>query len=528
MGSLPTGPWFPREVTFEGTGVDFLGLRAVNMRLIDDCLPGISNVTYNIRCYSVASWGWWKARALLKGGERRDSEDLVAFSDRVETLFAWGHRAYGYTGAPGSGSGPPAGRVVPLDFKSWGRVRRNTSIMAAVRYGPSVKKPNGLGFLESREGGTFAVLPPGKEIAEALDAKLRPLKAYGLLDSLAPVKGRVDDAVELVTAWRVGEVSKREAAAFRSAFHVPGADPKSREGRRTASIDLILHALAQADGPMDVEDIRRSLVSGRLPDGSRLDVPAGLAVVRERWLIMQVRQLQRLALEALLSWAESQMLRHDTRRIPDLRASLSEQMWIATGAPAGSSWGEVVADAVEAFANGEKHPEVALFLVWDQLLEALGADDGEGIIGSAIAAFGCVRSIAEVFVRRGLERAAAVGAEKVDEDPVLASCDFGGIERLSLTVFNEWLAARDDDPAELAVVDLLETHVLSRHLSIGVGRFDGVKQRLRFTLEEEGLGPLVHRPLDPSVTADRLDALLSLMSECGLVVRSDEGGFTIP
>ena len=32
-----------------------------------------------------------------------------------------------------------------LEFKAWGRVSLNTSIMAAVQYGPSVKFPDGLG-----------------------------------------------------------------------------------------------------------------------------------------------------------------------------------------------------------------------------------------------------------------------------------------------------------------------------------------------------------------------------------------------
>jgi len=52
----------------------------------------------------------------------------------------------GIRGVPGMGAAPKAQQEpYALEFKAWGRVSLNTSIMAAVQYGPSVKFPDGLG-----------------------------------------------------------------------------------------------------------------------------------------------------------------------------------------------------------------------------------------------------------------------------------------------------------------------------------------------------------------------------------------------
>ncbi len=528
MDGLPVGPWFPRDVGFKGTGVDFLGLRAVNMRLIDACLPGISNVTYSIRPYSVATWMWWKARELLNDGdaEGRMSAELRAFAERVETLFAWGHRVRGYPGAPGSRSGPPQGGAVSLTFASWKRSAANTSIMAAVRYGPSVKNTNGLGFLQAWKAGTFAVTEAGNALAAALDAELKPLGAYHrLLNGLKPVRGREADALELVDAWRVEEASEGEVAAFRAAFHAPAEIAGTeRRGRRSGTLELVLHVLHCSPAPMAIDELRRALADRRLPDGSLFDVPEELAMVRERWLVMQVRQLQRLTLEALLTWSEEMMLRRGRRSLETMRTSLREAITSSTAAPPEAPWRDVLKAALAAHDGGEAAPETALFEVWDRLAAALAGGDGDGIIGAALAACACVQSAVDGLLERAAERDGRrlderIGEGAAAEDEIRAACQLGEAERLSLAHFRDWVAERMDAPAATAAIELLETHVLSRHLAVGVGRFDGERQRLRFTLEEEGLAPLIGAPLVPSVTEDRLAALLSLMVECGYLRR---------
>jgi hypothetical protein len=93
----------------------------------------------------------------------------------------------------------------------------------------------------------------------------------------------------------------------------------------------------------------------------------------------------------------------------------------------------------------------------------------------------------------------------------------GGSERISLAYWRDFLRRC----AVLSFEDFLrfifEQHVISQHLSVAARRFDGGSQRLRITIEEEGLTPLTASPLPLRVTPDRLATALSLMSDCGLI-----------
>lgn len=69
--------------------------------------------------------------------------------------------------------------------------------------------------------------------------------------------------------------------------------------------------------------------------------------------------------------------------------------------------------------------------------------------------------------------------------------------------------------------------IINQHLAVGTQRFDGQKIRLRMILEEDGLESLVGWPRQPRVTPDRLVALLSLLSSCGVVSRTGEDLFAV-
>jgi hypothetical protein len=61
----------------------------------------------------------------------------------------------------------------------------------------------------------------------------------------------------------------------------------------------------------------------------------------------------------------------------------------------------------------------------------------------------------------------------------------------------------------------------SKIFSVAARRFDGETQRLRISIEEEGLEFLADKPLVPFVTPDRLATCLSLMPDCGLLKWDD-------
>lgn len=144
----------------EESGVDPIGLRQLNLDLMDATVPGINNTTMHIRPYAFMAWTWAKARDVLSaGGEVHSTqfEDLVA---RYETFYAWAHSL---AGAP-LGGASAVRKFLPLrgagdqflfagpkweDFK-----KRRLSFMAPTQYGPSIKA---LRVLTATDGGAFRV-----------------------------------------------------------------------------------------------------------------------------------------------------------------------------------------------------------------------------------------------------------------------------------------------------------------------------------------------------------------------------------
>jgi hypothetical protein len=177
--NIPEHPTFVPPMKQQSGGVDFLGLRQVNLDLRDHCLPGFNNRTHWIRPFSLVSWIYWKFYQLCKtaGIEKPTNVDLRGFMQKVEILFTWGHKLHGVRDLPGIDAEPPRKGEGPvsLKFEDWGRNPANTSLMAAVNYGPAMKTHGGLNFIdpvESSGGEFFKVVGNGEKLAAALDALL--------------------------------------------------------------------------------------------------------------------------------------------------------------------------------------------------------------------------------------------------------------------------------------------------------------------------------------------------------------------
>src|ERR1051326_6665260 len=111
--SLARGPYLlPRFNPGQG-GVDYLGLRQVNLDLMAEYIPSINNATYWIRPYSVICWIYWKFYRLMqdKGVDSPSEAQMIQFKEKVETIFLWGHQLEKRRGIPGFLS-------KPRDFRS--------------------------------------------------------------------------------------------------------------------------------------------------------------------------------------------------------------------------------------------------------------------------------------------------------------------------------------------------------------------------------------------------------------------------
>ncbi len=102
-------------------------------------------------------------------------------------------------------------------------------------------------------------------------------------------------------------------------------------------------------------------------------------------------------------------------------------------------------------------------------------------------------------------------------ETVDAELNLGGAERISLHYWHEAIIRFADLRPREFVLLLLEQFIISQHLAVAAMRYDGGSQRLRLSIEEEGLTALSNGYLPLAVTRDRLFTALNLMAECRMI-----------
>lgn len=494
-------------------GVDYLNLRQVNLDFMGECIPGTNNTTRRVRGYSLITWIYWVYPRILEtlGRSEASSEELILFREKVESLFVWGHQLDGFIGMPGISSKVPASKdgKVDLRFSAWKRSRANTSLEAAVQYGPSLLDLGGLGLIHKVCDGIYACTKAGQSLGRALDEQLRKCSEYGYLTDLSRLDGTEEQAMALLPYWRFDETSPSEAAVFRKIlWDSKFVGEKSRRGRRASMVELILTMLGHAKAPLDIDEIRKRLaLPGIWCEGP---LPEGLLRQSRSWLILQLRQLQRFALECLMSWLENQLI-HRGHQLPDALVGvatqfIAEELQIDPEAPTADALLMVRKpfSSLEEF-QGRVAKDPDWFSPWvlaDELAEAVAEGDNRVLT----SAFYCLLMLnqcrpfmeADDLLSRHLER--------------------GDAARQSLAHWFRTVERFQSRPARELIDWTIKNLVVSQHFAVGTQRFDGEKIRLRMVLEQDGLESLVlKKPWQPAPTPDRLAALLSLLESCGVV-----------
>jgi len=140
-----------------------------------------------------------------------------------------------------------------------------------------------------------------------------------LLDTLATVRANEEDARSLWSLWGVTGLTDEERSAFKAALYQDSAvgDYASSLGKRSSTIALARSQLLAAS-PQSPVQMRRAMYY------AENGCPEALKTARCKWIVLQMRQLQRLAFESLLSWCEHKTLKdvHDTTAMTnDLEAA---------------------------------------------------------------------------------------------------------------------------------------------------------------------------------------------------------------
>lgn len=516
---LPQSAFFLPLPSSQNNGVDFLGLRQANLDMMAELIPGTNNVTLYIRPFSLLSWIFWKFYGLCGkvGQDRPDNEEMRAFRERIEVLFTWGARLEDTPSIPGKQAEPPADSgVVALTFEAWGRVQSSTSLIAALWYGPASKTTTGLGFLEPVAGGMYRATDRGVALAQALDGVLRTNNdLYGrLLDTLAPVKASELDARALWALWDATAPTDAERRTFRAAVFDPEkiGDYTTPVGRRSSTIALARLHLSHCVEGVEADDVRRGMFFSGQRGGTPYEVPPELQPALRDWIVLQVRQLQRLALESLLSWCETHILGglRDTSNLTReaerlFRAQPSDVDPNDTLAFILRKLDERILSVDNFVALGRSEALFSPFALMDQIKAGFKAKDERY---AALCLYGLMlcASFARCF-----------------NDGEQAAIKVGGASRLSLYHLRKRLSALGDVPLRQAIQFILESMVLSQHFATAVNRFDGQNQRLRLSIEEGGLFSLAGKAWEPTVTEDRLPTLLELAGDCGLIRKAGDG-----
>lgn len=514
-------PVFVAPYRPEQGGTDFLGIRQVNFDLMDECLPGFNNVSSHVRPFSLISWIYWKFYhlAAAAGIETATSEQLKAFQEKAEILFTWGHILEGVSGIPGTDSRPPKSGRVALDFESWGRIPSSTSLMAAVQYGPSAKTSGGLGFIEPvlQARGMYRTTGLGIEFAEALEASLGGRDRHKLLATLSNTTATESDARELFPCWSILTPTAQERNAFRRAFFDEATDDSEALGRRSSTVKLVLAALKHASRPLTEDEVRSFVFHNS--SGRKLTGRDQAAVSWHRWIALQVRQAQRLAMEAILYWVERRLNQaHDRDTNSMIKHALKVRLQDDAILPGGPTVADLRRDLFPKaqelgtlLASSERGREYCLFELMQQILATIKTNTNESFLCALRILYICAEftdALQQLETVTGLLRN-------------------GGAERISLAHWRDFLRRCAPLPVDEFLRLLLEQYVISQHLSVAARRFDGGTQRLRITIEEQGLTPLITKPSILRVTPDGLGAALSLMAECGMIQRNANNAFSL-
>lgn len=515
--SKPPGFRIVTKLAIVESGVDPIGLRQLNLDLMDETIPGINNVTMHVRPYCFMAWAWWKARQVAADNGEINPSEMVDLVARYETIYAWAHSLAGnpFRGAAAIRAYLPLrGSSEPFSFEGekWTQFKNHrTSLMGPTEYGPSLKS---LHFLQSEGQGTFRcsqeLVAAVGQIDKAVASCIAPL-----LLARKPPSASCEQIEPLAIKLPIHEASKRERDTFRFLFYEAGATDRAHKDmrRRKATIDLIRELMPQAGEPISVGEIRRRLAVTKDWPGKSREIQISSILLA----ILQARQLQRLAIESTMLWVE-QSISTDVAQ-----GRSTEQLAVEAHSEA-SKKDEVIrlaksvgayVDAVSEIGDVAGWPDAVVMSRTDTVelterLQEAQRRDPTKIPALALRAFAIVYAITKAMseLAEGLPETA---------NPLEARPD-----RLPMGLMVRRIDAIRNKSLPALWCDVIENWIIAQHVHWSAIRGVDGKKRLRIGLESSGwirVRPSPSREFAP--TPDRLLTLLSLGSECGLFERQD-------
>jgi hypothetical protein len=526
-----SGPVFTTEPP-RSAGGDFLGMGVVGERLYGGVFPGLNNAVRHVRPYTALCWMVHRVReqAFAKGKVepaelRRKMRQGIW---KMQLLINWVAKLDDMQAYPGGRRFKDDPERVVLKKDSWPNI--DISFWDSAWYKPSLL--NGFRFLNQGKPGlkdvrdTYSCTDAGIALAEAYDAAVRTLDpelAAWLADpdALECTKTQVE---ALRPVLQLDAPTRPECDAFLRQFvgaEFEQADAEGRERRKGIVLALrSVEALEEEGTAPTVEMIRHVMAAGVTPGGIaiRLD---GLEATRLRWCVLQLRALQRLAMEALLALAERKILAAEVSGAPRRLGDIAD----------------AVASLLSPGERGRLLPTVAENMAW------IRRQQGGYPLAQAAAMVERIDRIDPAYLKARLRK--SVGAKPagwgqaardaiwalifcaVEADNLAsvsgANAMLGWDEgRLSLTSLSALVKQYGSEPLQVLVRRVVESLVVNQHLNVAVersaGRQDG-KNRFVFSQERDGLARTAYgrsaRFLEVSEAADILFHALLVLENCG-------------
>lgn len=514
------GPFFVNPHPSESEGVDYLGLRAINLSMMDMMLPGINNVVDMIRPFTLMAWVAWRFEDGTVGWPTVSTDDFKRFQQKVETVFAFSHvNENDADGLPGKQQKVPAGDVVRFQFADFDRAG---SILDAALYGPAIKSLSGLGFLASPDDKFLKATAAGKKLALALDGLLRQhlsAEQYSFISSLTEVEAsRALIDKSFYDAWSISSPTQDEKLAFAERLYQESAIIAGKPtGRRSAVLLYAIETLRHLGRPVTAAQLRAEMT--RVLPAALLGRPEEVMLrqLQRHWQLLQVRQAQRLALETLFGWVERCLLQVRASNVDALVERAMEALGVKAGTPADednlrekmATLRALEGGLDELFTLAASNPQYDVFGMCDALetLVRKPLPSKEMLTSAVDLLLLCVR-FAEAFRQ-----------DEVTKAEVSAGAAF----RLPLGAWADFIVSHEGQPVSAVLYKVFARFIISQHLGVAASRSSDEKSRMRMSIEDRGLTSLLpnaKKALKPGRTPDRLPSALALMAECGLVTQA--------
>ena len=531
MKTLPNQPFLTEDFSSEGGGVDFLGMRLVNLNIVaNELVPELNNRTADMGTFFLGGWIPWKFRKLC---EQKDytEKNYRAFREKVEVAFSHALNLREEENNPTAGKtrnrvGVTQKLNLPavLSFKNASRKPHN-SLYAAPNYGPSLAY---LGFIKTYrspvvKGKPLEIAIAGDdketgEIMERVDHALIKSNAYGLLASLDAPKFVEKDIKDLSDAgidparFRLA-ANARVKECFRRKLLPNGSNDPGYP--RTLTTRLLLATLAQQK-PITSQEARDAWYSGTLPDKSRLILKnPEIAEQVKRWSCFIARQYQRYILELFL-WCFETAVKNGARTIDGIldywesSTTGGEKLFKRT-------FYEIMRDTAASLL---KDDDVKTSQAWNSKVHVEHPD------------FEWVDEPQDdQAINHGLKMLAGWNWRMIawQSDKIcLELFNLGGSDRIGIAWLLKWLSERRKRTIRELLKDVFSDLIFAQHMRVALARFDGNAQRIRFLMSDNGIEGTTcsyrkdFGQLEIRIMPDRLDTLIALLCDCDVL--ADNGG----